>query len=89
MTKDEERYYKLRNWMTSDVKEAFEAGYQAAQLQQELVDMIEWMVAQKISNLPRVDEALKGFAEDSTGDNGTIVVCEVIHAFKEYMKCEK
>lgn len=40
----------------------------------------EWADAERIANLPAVHEVIQGFAEDPTGDNGTMVVREVLRA---------
>lgn len=41
---------------------------------------IEWNEAQRICDLPAVDEALRGFSEDPTGDNGTCLVRAILEA---------
>ncbi len=38
----------------------------------------EWTEAQRISDLPEVQELLQGFSDDPTGDNATMVVREVM-----------
>lgn len=43
----------------------------------------EWAEAQRISDLPGVDEAIRGLLEDQTGDNATLLVREVIRAVTE------
>lgn len=40
----------------------------------------DWPAAERIANLPDVDEALRGFSEDPTGDNGTAVVSAILSA---------
>lgn len=40
----------------------------------------DWDAAECISNIPEVHELLQGFSEDPTGDNGTMVVREVMRA---------
>lgn len=49
-----------------------------AQAQQPSAD--EWSNAQAIADMSLVEEALRGFSEDPTGDNGTMVVREVMRA---------
>jgi hypothetical protein len=39
-----------------------------------------WTECERIADLPAVDEALLGFSEDPTGDNGTMVVRAVLEA---------
>ena len=45
-------------------------------------DATEWEHAEDIANLPQVDELLQDFADDPTGDNGTMIVREVIRAMQ-------
>lgn len=45
----------------------------------------EWKEAEAIANLPEIHEALQGFSEDPTGDNGTVVVREIMRA----INCKK
>jgi hypothetical protein len=40
----------------------------------------DWAECQRIANLPDVDEALRGFSDDPTDDNGTCVVRAVLAA---------
>lgn len=40
----------------------------------------EWQEAERIRDLPLVDEVLQGFADDRTGDNAAMVVREVMRA---------
>ncbi len=40
----------------------------------------EWAYAQEIADEPLVNEALRAFSEDSTGDNATCLVREVLRA---------
>lgn len=42
-----------------------------------------WGECERISDLPDVDEALRGFAEDQTGDNATCIVRAVIAALRK------
>jgi len=52
---------------------------QAAQAQQAAAP-VDWVECERIADLPAVDEALRGFSEDATGDNGTCVVRAVLEA---------
>lgn len=38
----------------------------------------EWADAERIANLPAVHEVIQGFAQDPTGDHGTMIVREVL-----------
>lgn len=40
----------------------------------------DWTACERIADLPAVDEALRGFSEDPTGDNGTMVVRAVLES---------
>jgi hypothetical protein len=40
----------------------------------------EWSEAQRIQDLPDVDDAMRGFIIDTTGNNGTIVARAVMRA---------
>ena len=40
----------------------------------------DWATAEEISNRPDVHEALQGFSEDPTGDNGVCVVRAILAA---------
>ncbi|MFZ3286232.1 MAG: hypothetical protein WA191_05235 [Telluria sp.] len=40
----------------------------------------EWAEAQRVSDLPLVDEAIRGLLEDPTGDNATCLIREVLRA---------
>lgn len=39
----------------------------------------DWKRCERIANVPAVDETIKGFVEDPTGDNGTSVVRAVVN----------
>lgn len=52
----------------------------AAPVQAAVVPDGEWQRAQAICDMPAVDEAIRGFTEDSTGDNATMIVREVMRA---------
>ncbi|KRB73477.1 hypothetical protein [Noviherbaspirillum sp. Root189] len=41
---------------------------------------VPWVEAQRICDLPAVDEAIRGFIEDQTGDNATCMVREILSA---------
>jgi hypothetical protein len=56
------------------------ARYPAAPVQAAVVPDGEWQRAQAICDMPAVDEAIRGFTEDSTGDNATMIVREVMRA---------
>lgn len=43
----------------------------------------EWAEAQRICDLPGVDEAIRGLLEDQTGDNAAMLVREVMRAITE------
>ena len=43
----------------------------------------EWATAQALADTLNVDEVLAGFADDPTGDNGTIVVREVLRSVSQ------
>lgn len=43
----------------------------------------EWEVAERIRDLPEVDEALLNFKDDCTSDNATCIVREVLRAARE------
>jgi hypothetical protein len=56
--------------------------------------MNEWELAQQICDMPEVDEVIRGFAEDQTGDNATMIVREVVRALaktpsNDYEKLKK
>jgi hypothetical protein len=40
----------------------------------------DWAECERIANLPEVDEVLRGFSEDPTGDNGAMVVRAVLES---------
>ena len=40
----------------------------------------DWSECERLADVPAVDEALRGFSDDPTGDNGTNVVCAVLEA---------
>ena len=44
----------------------------------------DWLECQRISDLPDVDEALRGFSDDATGDNAVCVVRAVLAAGQVY-----
>lgn len=44
------------------------------------VELSDWAECQRISDVPDVDEALRGFQEDPTGDNATCVVRAILAA---------
>lgn len=44
---------------------------------------VKWEDAQRITDLPEVDELLQGFAEDPTGDAGTMIVRAVMQAVSQ------
>lgn len=44
-----------------------------------------WAVSQHICDLPEVDKAIRGFVEDQTGDNATMIVREVMRVLAARM----
>lgn len=40
----------------------------------------EWAEAERVRDLPAVDDAIRNFLIDSTGDNSTAVVREILRA---------
>src|SRR5207253_10486163 len=46
-----------------------------------------WADAERIADVPAVHEALQGFSEDATGDNGTCVVRAVLEAVAAPQPC--
>lgn len=47
--------------------------------------IVEWNEAQRIANLPGVDEALRNFSGDATSDNATCLVRNVLEASADQM----
>lgn len=63
---------------TSDGREPEWAAYAAAEAAPALP--ADWPECERLADVPAVDEALRGFSEDPTGDNGTLVVRAVLEA---------
>lgn len=53
---------------------------QKSTLRTVLAMVLEWEELERISNIPAVHEALQGFSEDPTGDNGVYIVREILRA---------
>lgn len=47
----------------------------------DLAKPIDWAEAERISDLPDVDEALRGFIDDSTAVGATILVQRIVAAY--------
>ena len=48
--------------------------------QEQPMPPVPWEEAQRVCDLPAVDEAIRNLIEDSTGDNATFLVLEIINS---------
>lgn len=86
-----DEFRKMRRMLDADkyqhegTQSAWE-GWQAAMIAQARAAApaaADWADAQRICDLPTVDEAIRGLLEDSTGDNATCLVREVMRALSQ------
>lgn len=55
----------------------------------DMLPLADWQEFERISDLPDVDESLRGFSEDPTADNAICVVRSIIHAHAAPQVAEK
>lgn len=73
-----------RQDIKTDVMNAFYAGVKFASDHPSAAEPVAWDDAERISDLPEVDAAIRGFLADPTGDNATGMVRSILDAAPDH-----